>query len=1157
MRYAAHTFDHPPCGATSSIGLVFGTVHLPIRSTSLSVVLFLLLGTASRLQAQDPAPPVASDSNSKSATDPSQQPAIYEFRHGSMRYENDGSGVREVVGRIRVQTAAGLNIAGQLVFSYTAVDEEVEVRSVKVFKPDGSVIIAGPEAVQDLSAPVTREAPMYTDAREKHITVPGVSVGDSVEYDVIWKAKPFVPGEFWQTWIFASQMISLDEQFDLNVPSDRALKIKSSDGVTQSMKVEGDRRLYHWATSNLKVPPPIDIFKNFTFDVIRLLEGYRPPPPPRVAFSTFQNWGDVAAWYAKLESDRRVPTAEIRAQADAIVKGLQTDESKSQALYYWVSQNIRYVSLSFGVGRYQPHFAAQVLSNRYGDCKDKTTLLEAMLAAEGIQAEPALANLREPVDPDVPNPFQFDHAITFLQLGPKGIWLDSTLGVGPYGYLAPQLRGQRALVVLPAVNSGDLRQTPTDFPFTVQYHVTVDGPIDGSATLDANVELETRGDLEVLIRLANDHSSREQLEKTADTLLARTNKYFYDSAKFSDFTVLNGSDVANPVKARFHFTGKPMFVNVSTGTPEQLAAAVTAMPIERWTLLSLLPDSDSSRSGKDGKPLGRVEKLYGPREYRLTLNLTFPNLGKVDLPSDNRFRLAEPFAEYESTDAWAGSTLRASRVLILRVPEVPASDSLQYADFVAKVAEKATEGAGLFKKANDKNPSTASKPASDAPSGANSATAPASTTDPPLSARDAFKQGQGEFNRKNWATAVSDFQSAVQSDPSYADAWRELGRSQMSANHYSEAEEAFKKYLELAPTEPLAYSNLSWALYRQQKYDEDVTLLLKRIDDAPLDGEALSRLGAAYLALHQPEKAAPVLDRAVSRPPKNAVTYYNLGRANLFTHSDDKAIIAFRTALLIDPSDARMNSVAYLLAESNSNLDLAEKWSDSAVAVVEQELNDSSVATVGAHTWALVVKLAEYWDTLGWIKFQQGKMEDAQKYLLAAWQISDDATIGMHLGRVYESQEKKDAAIGMYLSALATVPSDKKLSEDGNETRNRLRGLLGSDSQVDDRLALLRKKPSNLRSVTIANSERDQGIAQYSIIIDGNSAILDLSANTPDDALASLSPVLRRTPMPQSFPDSRAQKLPRLATLACVAPDQPCVFTLLPAGKATRFASNE
>ena len=179
------------------------------------------------------------------------------------------------------------------------------------------------------------------------------------------------------------------------------------------------------------------------------------------------------------------------------------------------------------------------------------------------------------------------------------------------------------------------------------------------------------------------------------------------------------------------------------------------------------------------------------------------------------------------------------------------------------------------------------------------------------------------------------------------------------------------------------------------------------------------------------------------------------------------------------------------------------------------------------------------------------------RYLLAAWQISDDATIGMHLGRVYESQEKKDAAIGMYLSALATVPSDKKLSEDGNETRNRLRGLLGSDSQVDDRLALLRKKPSNLRSVTIANSERDQGIAQYSIIIDGNSAILDLSANTPDDALASLSPVLRRTPMPQSFPDSRAQKLPRLATLACVAPDQPCVFTLLPAGKATRFASNE
>jgi tetratricopeptide (TPR) repeat protein len=1131
-------------------------VPLPIRPTKrLVAVLLFLLTTTSSLLAQDPASlDSASGPNSKPVTDPSQQPAIYEFRHASMRYENDGSGVRELIGRLRVQTAAGLASAGQLVFNYTAVDEDVEVRSVRVFKTDGSVIVAGPEAVQDLSAPVTREAPMYTDAREKHVTVPGVSVGDAVEYDVVWKAKPFVAGEFWQTWIFASRMISLDEQLDLNVPSNRAIKIKSSDGIVQSAKVEGDRRLYHWSTSNLRVPPPLDFFHNFTFDVPRLLEGPRPAPPPRVTFSTFQSWADVAAWYAKLESDRRVPTAEIRAQADAIVKDQQTDEGKAQALYYWVSQNIRYVSLSFGVGRYQPHFAAQVLANRYGDCKDKTTLLEAMLAAEGVQAQAVLVNGREEINPDVPNPFEFDHAITFLKVGSKETWLDTTLGVGPYGYLLPQLRGKQALVVRP--NSTGLQQAPTDFPFAVEYHLKVGGTVDASGTLEATVELETRGDLEVLIRVFNDHSSREQLEKTADEILARTNKYFYDSVKFTGFTVLNGSDIAKPVKAEFHFSGKPMYVNVNSGTPKQLAAAATAMPIERWGLLSLLPTS-VSKPGPDGKSGPGSAKLYGPRVYGLTVDLTFPSLGNVDLPPNDSFRLAQPFAEYDSSDAWTGSAFHASRVLTLRTAEVQAADSQQYSNFVQKVVEKASEGSSLFKKASDKKPLAAPKAASDAPVGAAPSPVTAPTSDPTPSARESFKQGQDESTRKNWATAAADFELAVQSDPTYADAWRELGRARMYAHRYSEAETAFREYLKLGPTDSRAYSNMSWVLYMEQKYDEDVAMLVKRIDDAPLDADALGRLGSAYLALHQPEKAVPILERAVSRAPKNFRAYYDLGHAYLLTHNDGKAIIAFRSSLELDESDARMNSIAYLMAESNSNLDLAEKWSERSITVVEQELNDSSLATVGPATWAHVVKLATYWDTLGWIKFQQNKMEDAQKYLLAAWQISDDLTIGMHLGRVYESQGQKDQAIGMYLAALATVPADRKLSEDGEETLSRLRGLLGGDSQAKERLAQFRQKPSAARTVTIANSQGAQGIVQYSLIIGGGSTILELAPNTPDDALLALVGILQKTQVPQSFPDATTQKLPRLGTLTCAAPDQPCIFTLLPAGLASRLAPNE
>jgi hypothetical protein len=437
----------------------------------------------------------------------SKEPYVYEYVHAAMRYENDGSGSREVRARLRVQTPAGLSSAGQLIFQYNAVDEQVEIRSVRVLKSDGNVVAAGPEAVQDLSAPVTREAPMYTDARQKHVTVPGLAVGDVVEYDVVTNAKPLLQGQFWQIWNFDQRTIALDEQLDLNVPNDRAVKIKSSEGIEPSTRVEGERRLYHWATANLKVPPPVDIFKEFKFDVIKLLEGERPPAAPRVMFSTFQSWTEVADWYAELERGRRIPAPEVRAKADEIVLGQKTDEAKARALYYWVSQNIRYVSLSFGVGRYQPHPAAEILTNRYGDCKDKTTLLEAMLEAEGLHAHAVLANSIMDVDPDVPNPLQFDHAYTFLQVDGKDTWLDSTLGVGPFGYLAPQLRGKEALVVSGA-KAADLRQTPLDFPFTVEYRIGVDGSVDANGALDSTVELQTRGDLEVLIRLLNNHLSQ-------------------------------------------------------------------------------------------------------------------------------------------------------------------------------------------------------------------------------------------------------------------------------------------------------------------------------------------------------------------------------------------------------------------------------------------------------------------------------------------------------------------------------------------------------------------------------------------------------------------------------------------------------------------------
>ncbi len=110
------------------------------------------------------------------------------------------------------------------------------------------------------------------------------------------------------------------------------------------------------------------------------------------------------------------PPPEVRAKAAELTKGLDNDLDKVQALYDYVAKNFRYVSLSLGVGRYQPHAAGDVLHNQYGDCKDKHTLLASLLEAEGLHASSVLINSSRKLDPDVPSPSQFDHVITLLPM---------------------------------------------------------------------------------------------------------------------------------------------------------------------------------------------------------------------------------------------------------------------------------------------------------------------------------------------------------------------------------------------------------------------------------------------------------------------------------------------------------------------------------------------------------------------------------------------------------------------------------------------------------------------------------------------------------------------------------------------------------------------
>ena len=358
-----------------------------------------------------PAPQPNIDKAASKPTDYSQEPFVIQELKSRVRFENDGTGYREMTMRILVNSPLGVQQWGQLVIGYSQDNEQVEIPYVRVIKPDKSVITAPLDNVQDMTAPVLRQAPMYTDYRQKHITVPSLMPGDVLEYQMVTKVvKALAPDQFWFEYEFDHDNIVLNEVLEIDVPRTRHVKLKTTSEYKPEVHDDADRTIYRWTSSNTVHKTPEELKKE-------RIKKYKERAlyTPAIQLTTFQSWQEIGEWYAKLQKDRAEPTPEIRAKALELTKDKKTDDEKIRAIYNYVAPEFRYVSLSFGVGRYQPHAASEIFANKYGDCKDKHTLLESMLASIGIEADPVLINSWRKLDEEVPSPSQFDHVISYVR----------------------------------------------------------------------------------------------------------------------------------------------------------------------------------------------------------------------------------------------------------------------------------------------------------------------------------------------------------------------------------------------------------------------------------------------------------------------------------------------------------------------------------------------------------------------------------------------------------------------------------------------------------------------------------------------------------------------------------------------------------------------
>ncbi len=362
------------------------------------------------------------------------EPYVFELIQNRVVFGADGKGYRDLVMRVSMKSESAVREFGLLVYPFAASFESLEILYARVRKPDGTLVETPASDVQELDSAVSREAPMYTDQREKHIAIKSLSVGDVLELHVRWTIHdPIAPGHFWFDHNFFRDGVCLKEILEIDVPRDLPVKLRNSD-IQPSVRDDGARRVYTFENVNLK--------KKEESKIPAWEKNYRGIPPPDVQVSSFSSWKEVGDWFEALAKPKAAVTAEIRSKAEELTKGKTTDQEKIRALYDFVSARFRYIGIDLGLSRYTPHSAAEVLANRYGDCKDKHTLFAALLQAINISAFPVLISSNFRIDPAFPSPSLFDHVITAILQGESFIFFGKRTAVHHAGQsLRPELRG--------------------------------------------------------------------------------------------------------------------------------------------------------------------------------------------------------------------------------------------------------------------------------------------------------------------------------------------------------------------------------------------------------------------------------------------------------------------------------------------------------------------------------------------------------------------------------------------------------------------------------------------------------------------------------------------------------------------------------------------
>jgi predicted transglutaminase-like cysteine proteinase len=310
---------------------------------------------------------------------------------------------------------------------------------------------------------------LLDDAKVRLLRIPASEPGNIVGYEYEVEEVPLVLQEI---WAFQNVDPVRESHFTLQLPSGWEYKTAWLNYAEAKPNSVG-RSAWEWVVNDVKALRREEAMPPYQGMMGLMVVSFVPPGLKSAGFS---NWREMGEWYFRLLLGRADASPEIKKRVAELTASAKTQTEKMQAIARFVQQDIRYVAIELGIGGWQPHLAADVFKHRYGDCKDKVTLMRSMLAEVGVESYDVVINTqRGSITPETPAYQGFNHAILAIKL-PDGavdpsmlatmqhpklgkiLFFDPTDELTPLGQIGGYLQSNYGLLVAPV--GGELLELP-------------------------------------------------------------------------------------------------------------------------------------------------------------------------------------------------------------------------------------------------------------------------------------------------------------------------------------------------------------------------------------------------------------------------------------------------------------------------------------------------------------------------------------------------------------------------------------------------------------------------------------------------------------------------------------------------------------------------